>query len=129
MEGSVITDKAIGMLDSLQEAAKQITTKLIDTAPKAFEIICNIKTIDSLQLIALGIGFVALSVFFAFVLKTIINQGDEEFAIFVGTFTFVPCAIASLIFLFNMWNWIGVFNPELAIAKDLYQAAIDKVNK
>ena len=55
---------------------------------------------------------------------------DEErkmvmsMAAFFGAFGALTAGSIGVCMLLDVWNWVGIFNPKLRLAYDLYQAAI-----
>lgn len=131
-----VSGKLTEVLDGLQKVANQITDKLVETAPKAYEIILTLKRIDSLQQVLIFLGAFLLSFGF-FKLRGVLYKkydpkdyntdgwmiGSIFSSIFSGVFL-----IFALIRAFNIWIWIGVFQPDLAIAKDVYDSVLAATN-
>lgn len=129
----------------LQRAGELATTVINKYGPVAWDTLLTLKVIEGLQLLVLG-GFglvlVVVLLSISYVQNKKYNQyfaaqlehynkptarrsdapPDETWrgilaivSLIIAGFSFV----ISLVILLNIWNWIAVFKPELAIAHDI----------
>jgi hypothetical protein len=125
-------------IDLLQHLLEQIQNTVVHFTPIAWQILCNIKRIDSLNDIIGGLiaGGVAITLgryvksLCRWVLKVSENDSDGFSTFCAGTFAIavylvgIASAIFSIYTLTNIWEWVGIFYPGLAIAHDLYIKAV-----
>lgn len=119
--------KAIETLDKLELIAKQITDKLIEVAPKAYEVLLTIKQVEAGQELIKGLICLIISLILSYITfkiyKKLIKTEQDLGLIMLQLAS--PFAIAviplfpAISILTNLWDWIGLINPELAIAKDI----------
>lgn len=106
MEG--LEAKAVELLDKLEK----ITVTL---APQALDVAEGCMRVAGLQTVAQGLLLLVTS--FLVLYKTKKKKGDPTPA-----FIYIPCIIVVIMGSFrvlNIWNWIAMFNPKLAIANKL----------
>lgn len=113
---SKIEDKAIDLLDKLEQLAVKYTPEVIDAA------------LSAVQLTAISTliyGFLCLAFIFVW-LKAAIRKGKEyaenEDTELVGILTTVSVVavlipfIYVLLSIFSVWTWVSLFNPKLGLA-------------
>ena|ERR1700733_3041603 len=118
----------------LNAALGQITTILkglqglaVQYGPAAYQAVLAMRRIDALQplvtgLIALIILAITLKYFFREL--SLANKSDwtdsiHGVAVFITGFVGLCCAVTVMFTLLDVWNWIGVFRPDLALAHDI----------
>lgn len=124
-----LTSNLNQMLTSVQEVASLITSKLIEAAPKALEAILWIKRIEGIQELLTGVLLLiaSLSAYKIGVrLKNTIQcKSDAAFTYTMLTIISIAITVLSFTyFLGDVWNWIAVFKPDLAIAKELVDSIL-----
>lgn len=127
-------------LDVVSKLADQITTKVTEVAPKAWEVMKSLKQIDSLGMVVLHsiilvLAFIGAIVFFRIsrhAFKKAEDAVDDEDYILGGLLMgasmiiAIGIVISSIVTLADIWIWMGIFRPDLAIAHDVYNATLGK---
>lgn len=127
---SGLEDKFVGVIDQLQHGVLAIAGKVIEVAPKALEAVLAIKQIEGaselMYGVLSGIGATLLFIIIRKVLKIAEKYNwDHDIS--------PPIIIASLVLgitaiglcftcfskLLDVWNYVALFNPKLAIAHSL----------
>lgn len=126
--------------------ANQITQKIFALAPQAWQALLKIEQFQGMQYIAYGIldlvagllGLVLTIIYTPKLWKW--AEGNEASSFradggyfFLAFLIIAAIIVATTIFLFsaigwlsNIWNWIMVFHPDIAIAHDLYVKVFTK---
>lgn len=113
------------MNDRLQTALAQILDQLQGAAsqygPQAVQTLLAATRFDGLQNILYGIGFLAIAALCLYQARRLhrIKSGwsqEQEFGVIACWVFGVLATIGSLATLGNVWNWVAVFNPVLALA-------------
>ena len=133
----------------MNESLNQILTRLENEwLPAALELGIRITFWNSVGAIVTGLFFLAVAIVAPFIVRKVYltlraqevkayERDDVEFddwdgwrqhtviavsavCMFIMLFGF----IAATINLFTIWNWIGIFDPQLRLAYDIYQTAL-----
>ncbi len=113
----------------LTTAAKISAEAIQNYGPIAWETTLWLIRIDAFQYLGMGALFLLISIGLGFLCKWSYTKNDStghEGYIPVCVFSCIGaiCSlIPALVNLLNVWNWVGVFWPELYLAK----IALDKV--
>lgn len=116
-------------LNTLQQFAVEIKEALVDVAPDVLVLVLQVMRIDALQQLVIGVVFL-VPVFLTvphivraikkLVAAKYVSEQDE------ALWVVVPVTTCSVLFgligtlnLLNVWNWVGLFAPELRLAHDL----------
>lgn len=133
-------------LDMLQHLLTQMEHTVVHYAPAAWQLLCTIKRVDSIGDIVIAVLLLAYTVSLALASKRIIlgiiycgaqynkapicEEGGWQAAYHLSIMGYVIGVALAIIaftvalgYLLNVWEWVGVFNPGLAIAHDLYVKA------
>lgn len=112
--------------DNVHKILVEMVNSFNQISPKVLNIAVEITRINSLQwLIGGGLGLLILSGVFAYLANFAwkkLNVKYDERAQVLFIFSIVLSGTSALfagINLFNVWNWIGVFNPTLALAHEI----------
>ena len=111
------TQKAVELLDKLTALSEKYAPKVYETALT----VVQVQAVGELVLSATCLIFMYWLVKKALKLKAqnFFDEYDEALTvvtvIFVGS-AIIVTSVLSLCCLFDVWNWIAVFNPELALA-------------
>lgn len=123
-----IEQKAVEILDKLDSIATQHAPDVINSAIKVVQV-------DGVSHIFYGIIGIIGCFTCVIVAKKLANKctelkksggynSDWEVGIAVsyilGTVVTIVLAICSIIELFDVWNWIAMFNPKIALANKLF---------
>lgn len=112
--------KAVEMIERLEGLAAQIAPEVMDAALTVTSIGAAGNLIASLALFL--IACLALYVPRGWIKKGLDSLGGEVQVIYLSvalTLMFTACVIFACNW-FNIWNWVALFNPELAIAHRLF---------
>src|SRR5690349_2156944 len=99
----------------------------------AWQMAVTIKRIDSLgNLIAFGVIPLTLLLWPLRLLAYVVIEARKKDDLSVMGFfgpavvggAIILCAISVVLSFADIWNWIGVFNPQLALVRDLYLRVI-----
>ena len=118
-----MNEKLTEMLTQLQEVAKTITEKLIVAAPDAIDMVLWVKRIEGMQFILIGLVFLILATCAFYMAKKFWKDDSEESALAMSGISFGLCTI-SFVFIFNLWNWVSIFKPELTIAREIMNSVL-----
>ena len=111
------TQKAVEFLDKLTALSEKYAPKIYETALT----VVQVQAVGELVLSATCLIFMYWLVKKALKLKAqdFFDEYDEDLtdmAIIIVGSAIVVTSVCSLCCLFDVWNWIAVFNPELALA-------------
>lgn len=109
MEG--LEAKAVELLDKLEKITITLTPQALDVAEGCMRV-------AGLQRVV--IGLIILAITFLISYKT--SKKDYGEGNPAPAFIYIICTGAAVVgssWLFNIWNWIAIFNPKLAIANKL----------
>lgn len=106
-------------LDALELLVKQYSSDVLDT-------ILAVVQITGIQQLVFGVitllVFVALNGFAYFLWTKKMKHPDEDWdvgALFMHLISAFPFLHACIV-LFNIWNWVAVFNPKLYLAYKIF---------
>ena len=116
------------------ELFSKIEAGVIDVAPAALDMVLAVVRVDAISaliggLVAMVVGIV-VGLFGRKLLRESYNapyRGSEDWKEPVGMIcSLIPIAttIGFLATWFNIWNWIAVFQPELALAKQIIEMVV-----
>ena len=111
------TQKAVEFLDKLTALSEKYAPKIYETALT----VVQVQAVGELVLSATCLIFMYWLVKKALKLKAqdFFDEYDEALTvitIILGGSAIIVTSVCSLCCLFDVWNWIAVFNPELALA-------------
>lgn len=116
-----VEEKAVELLDKLDNLVTQYAPEVYSTAVD----VVRMSGINSLVWGILGAIFIATAFLIAVRITRMILRDEEPTEIeggfiAVGVITGLFLSISGLIHvtnLFKLWNWVAVFDPELALAR------------
>lgn len=129
-----IENKTIELLDALQQGAVKVGDAMVQYSPDVVDAALQIVRIDG-----------AASIFEGFVLGVLAYIGykfcrrmykaledakptDDEVPLMLGVAlsgpTTIVLAILSVSKVTQIWNWVAIFEPKLALAKRIVEAAL-----
>ena len=121
--------KMIEVVTQMQHGVAKIGEVLYSAAPQAVDAILAIKVISGIDQLVVGLICLIITVILGRVgmkhyRKRIENEFNEDNigAIFIGVFLALGVfgfGIATAHHLLDIWNWVAVFQPKIAIAHDL----------
>lgn len=131
----VLEDKLIGMLDALENGAVQVGEQVVKYSPEVADAALWVIRIDSAQALLSSLAWLFVcvipAIFFYKLAKKFAKEengkhGDAEAVLWSGAFSaiFTGAAMIPASGLFNLWNWIGMFEPKLKLAKDIIERVI-----
>lgn len=111
--------------EKLGELAHQYGPSALDTAEK----VVQINAINTLTGI-IGWGLVlGACVWLTFRARSMaVDDGDWWPGVFVCLALDLTFLIVVLIYLFDVWAWVGLFNPKLGLAHDVLTALMQKAS-
>ena len=117
---SKLEDKAVDLLDKMDQLLTQYTPELLQTALDVVQI-SGINDILSSSLFILGTLVTGLLLYkYKLNIKKQIKIDDgREFPIIMGIAAYMFILIGAVVIFFSLldiWKWIAVFNPKLALA-------------
>jgi hypothetical protein len=110
----------------------QVTSLTHQYGPQAWSVICGIKRIDSIGYLAAGLLCIICAGVGVKMLQYVHahwREWDWDDAGITVLSGFSGCGLLALFatgvaMLVNIWNWVGAFDPGLAIAHDVMQKAL-----
>ena len=106
--------------NELVKISNQIQQKISDMAPIAKEAALAVYRIDSFQNIIFSLLCIAISICCLSIIKWLYkNDIDSGFFVPLLYVASVIAGLIGLFELFNVYNYIGLFHPELVIAHDI----------
>lgn len=137
-----LEDKAVDMLDQTMQFAGEVSHKLSELASTYGEDVIDatlkVVQINGVQTLLLAFVYLVASLIsFWFIIRKMypwcIDNNTRRY--FDGTqwIAFIICSGSTVAFfgnslsiIFNVWNWIAIFEPKLWIAYKILNAAITK---
>lgn len=127
------------LMDTLTNVVDAISQKVVAVAPKAWEVLLAIKRVESLGTVMFAICLIIPSFFFirwtcknmsAWV-KKVDNEDRGEYiplVLICGACSCILAIISAIQFysILDIWVWVGITSPDLAIAHDVYLKAIGR---
>lgn len=124
-------DKLVDMLDALQNGVATVGDKVLEYGPDVVEMALWVVRIDGMQYLLTGIVCAMTSALLTFKYLNRLwewarkhDEGSEfmvTIVIFIISGLLTTIAIARLS---NMWGWVAVFAPKLALAKKVVESAL-----
>ena len=117
-------DNTIQEVDHL---ARELAASLTSIAPTVWNTMCEIKRVDSIGTLTVSlIVFIITSSAFTYsvikLMKCLIDddfyEGREALYVVLVGILLIPTLFSGGNLL-NVWNWVGVFDPSLAVAHDI----------
>lgn len=103
----------------LADILKAMQGAAAEYGPKALQLALEVRRWDAIGTIVLGLLLLAFGLFVASHVKRLWkNDGPAEIGAPLGVLT-LCLWVAAGFYLLNIWNWVGVFRPEIALARDL----------
>ena len=134
-----IADNIPGIESYIIKVAEQIQSAVINVAPEAWDIALGVVRVEGLVLLAPAIGSALIGyIFWRFSCRFFSNQSPitnhEAFKNLPKGFNFVLGSISGLVSLvsmiitintvLNVWAWVSLFLPEIALAKKAIDAVL-----
>jgi len=121
-----IEQKVISMLDALQNGAVEIGGTVVKYAPDLLYTAEKIIQIDAAGRLVPAVIIFILGQWGLRKNVKWFKECDysEEFLPGFFTIIFAIISIISAICLLNIWHWVAIFEPRLALAKQIAQAAL-----
>lgn len=133
----MLEGKLTEVIGDLQIVATQITNQLIAVAPEALALILKITMWESLGNLLTGVVTLALAVVSFYITRFVLAkrraaQHDRDFdgemgwELLVGLSSLVTFAlgVVTLATFLDIWNWVGVFSPEIKLARQALRAVL-----
>lgn len=124
-----MNDKTIALA---QQLIGQLTTSLGGVATTGWHIYVQVCQANCLVNFITGLGWVVGLLLVAFIINTIYQKvsgdWDSDFTGFLNILRYAFCLVAATVFcatMFNGWNWIGIFNPQLYAAHTVVERIIN----
>lgn len=124
-----ISAKVVEILDQLQTGVVMVGNKAIEYSPDVADAMLWVVRIDGLQQLLLGLACGVLSIFTFKYLKRLWVWGiDAQKNDSSEPYIFIPCFGSGPFLvlwghtynsLFDIWNWVQVFEPKLYLAKQV----------
>jgi len=127
------TDKVIlNVQERLVELSVKLESLAVENAPEAWNTALTVVQISYAQRLVLSFCGLALGSILAyacwrFVKKVSLWDHDTvgyEIGAFISGMVGGLMLIGSLINVFTIWNWVGIFRPELVIAKRILDSIL-----
>jgi len=117
-----LTSKALEYLGAFEELAKRYTPDIIDTSLIIIQITCLSNLLIALVAICVAVGLFKVFLWNAQENKKVPQIYGTDKYICGMVFSGCGCGIAGLfgLTIFNIWYWVGVFNPKLYIAYKIF---------
>jgi len=120
---------------NIEDLANKIETIVTQTAPTVAEATLKVVVIDGGTTLLVGLGLALLGIILLVLCNKILTSipatkdkgtdySDKNFGAVVSFIFGFSLVIAGLVRLFNIWHWIAVFNPELALAKQIVSSVL-----
>jgi len=117
--------------NNINKIASQIKDVFTHYTPQAWEIVKQIKQIDSFYYLLIALIFTVVPLVALFFVPKLFKKlegfCDREAKWFIiimyTSFVFFIFAV-NVTDLLNLWEWVGAFNPQLAIAHDLVEKVL-----
>ena len=113
------------MTEELTKIAADKLIEVFDTvtksvAPAALELTEGAMVISGIQCVVVGFIILAIAILFQ---KEVHKEKEKEqvYAHLVGTLAIISVTfyVSSFFWLFNIWNWVAIFQPKLAIVNKI----------
>lgn len=126
----MLEERIVHLLNQMENLSKQYTPEVFDAAVNVIMMNGLVKILGGLSLIL----FAALCIFACTKLYVYAGKKYEEDELsdwnrdrdqgvikIVGSVVVVMLVFAACCLLFDIWNWVAIFNPKLALAKTVLQ--------
>lgn len=132
----MLEGKLTEVIGDLQIVATQITNQLIAVAPEALALILKITMWESLGNLLTGVVTLALAVVSFYITRFALAKrrathdrdfdGEMGWELLVGLSNLVTFALGfvTLATFLDIWNWVGVFSPEIKLARQALRAVL-----
>jgi large-conductance mechanosensitive channel len=120
-----ITEQVVDLLTRIEAG-------LIDVAPEALDLAVNVVRFDAIGELIVGVITLIIGAVAVFWGIKLLNQykgsidkygfSEEDHKQFFGMVLLFISSIPVILFMvswFNIWNWVALFNPEFALAKQI----------
>ncbi len=119
-------------INLVKDFAEQLKAQIIEVSPKVLDVATLIVRVNSVQEFMAGFGFLILLVISLTIgikcQRKVIEINDDidsfgyQMAMILGFVFGAAFLIMMLTRFLNIWNYIGVSNPELKLAYDIYKS-------
>lgn len=114
-------------VQSIQDILVKLSEFLVSQAPVAWEYLMMIERISSISYIlictvAFLVSSYGLHNLWTNVEKRNISNRDLEVPYFLAMIGFGFMVFVAAVHLLDVWEWVGMFRPDLKIIRDLYEA-------
>lgn len=120
-----ITEQVVGLLTRIEAG-------ILDVAPEALDLAVNVVRLDAVGELIVGFVTLVIGIVSVFWGIKLLNQykgsvdkygfGGDDFKQISGivllTFSSIPL-INFMVAWFDIWNWVALFSPEFALAKQI----------
>lgn len=122
-------------VNDIEKIAKDLTDQATLVAkqygPQAWNVICGVKRIDSIGYLVIGFILLIVGIFSGLFLRALTRHHDEWgwspdacIASIVASIVGVFLGVIGICMVLNVWNWVGISDPGLAIAHDVIEKAL-----
>jgi hypothetical protein len=114
----MIEEKVVEYLEKLDKLATEL-------APQGYDMALQVVQINAVQSLVVGFIGLVIAIFCARVVWWALTSEDigyssaPAFAALLGVIGCLGGMLAFTINVLSVWNWIGLFHPELYLAKQL----------
>jgi hypothetical protein len=102
--------------------------KLVEIGPQAREVALGVARMEGLSSLLPALPMAILAIFGWYLGGKIYvwanDDSDGEFIGIMVKFFSIPLLIMSVIWVFDTWAWVAVFNPELYIAHQVIESVV-----
>jgi hypothetical protein len=120
------------------DTLQKLEAGIIKIAPLAWQSAITIKRIDSIQNLIIGFILLILSLVGLKLLKQIYKIAKETdydtydlpgwiFGAVFGTIAYIILLIFTLTQLLDIWTWMGLFDPRIAVIHDIYLKVVSVI--
>jgi len=120
----MLEEKVVHLLNQLENLSKQYTPEVFDAAVAVIQMNGITEILGGLIVIvlAVAVGYISLRLY-----KYAGQKYEEDYMSdwnevqgvvqWIGPIITITLLVIASCFLFDIWNWIAIFNPKLALAK------------
>lgn len=120
----MLEEKVVHLLNQLENLSKQYTPEVFGVAVSVIQVNGITEILGGLLVIvlAVAVGYISLRLY-----KYAGQKYEEDYMSdwnevqgvvqWIGLVITVSLLVIASCFLFDIWNWIAIFNPKLALAK------------
>jgi len=131
---NALQSKLLEIIDKLQQAATNAATAAGKAAPQMLDYAIRITHWDGIQNVLVGfflllLASIGISIFVR-KWEAICNLShDDELCLlcFFGGVAILGTLIGALCLLLDVWNWVAIYDPKVALAHQLLQKVMERI--